>query len=96
LLSRRLLGALAATVVAGALGVVPGAGAAPPTETSALTSAVTLEAVRDHQAAFQEIADANGGTREASTPGYTASADYVASLMEAAGYDVTRQEFEYN
>ncbi len=30
------------------------------------------------------------------TPGYTASADYVASLMEDAGYIVTRQEFEYN
>ena len=72
------------------------AGAAPVTDTSALTEAVTVEGVLEHMEAFQAIADANGGTREASTPGYTASADYVAELMEAAGYEVTRQEFEYN
>ena len=49
-----------------------------------------------HQAQFQAFADANGGTREASTAGYTASADYVAAQMEGAGYEVTRQPFEYN
>ena len=35
-----------------------------------------LIALRD--AAFQAIADANGGTRAAGTPGYDASVDYVA------------------
>ena len=93
---RRLSCALAATVVAGALAVVPGVGAAPPTDTSALTDAVTVDGVRAHQREFQAFADANGGTREASTPGYTASADYVEAQMEAAGYQVTRQPFEYN
>ena len=93
---RRLFAALAAALSIGALGVVPVAGAAPAIDTSALTTAVTVEGVRAHQAAFQAIADANGGTREASTPGYEASADYVAELMEAAGYVVTRQPFEYN
>ena len=73
-----------------------GAQAAVPTDTSALRDAVTLEAVRAHQAEFQEFADASGGTREASTLGYELSADYVAGLMDAAGYEVTRQEFEYN
>ena len=29
------------------------------------------------------------------TPGYDASADYVAGKLEDAGYNVTRQEFEY-
>jgi hypothetical protein len=35
------------------------------------------------------------GTREASTLGYQLSADYVAGPMEAAGYEVTREPFEY-
>ena len=73
-----------------------GAQAAVPTDTSALREAVTVEAVRAHQAEFQEFADLSSGTREASTLGYELSADYVAGLMEAAGYEVTRQEFDYN
>ena len=87
-----------AVLAAAVLAFTPAAGAyaAPPTDTSALTDAVTLEAVRAHQAEFQEFADLSGGTREASTLGYTLSADYVAGLLEAAGYDVTRQPFEYN
>lgn len=52
--------------------------------------------MRAHQAEVQELADLSGGTREASTLGYELSADYVAGLLEAAGYDVTRQPFEYN
>ncbi len=55
-----------------------------------------MEAVRAHQSEFQEFADLSNGTREASTLGYQLSADYVAGLLEAAGYDVTRQPFEYN
>jgi Zn-dependent M28 family amino/carboxypeptidase len=73
-----------------------GANAATPTDTSALRDAVTVAGVRAHQAEFQEFADLSGGTREASTLGYELSADYVAGLMEAAGYEVTRQSFEYN
>ena len=73
-----------------------GAQAAVPTDTSALLEAVTLEGVRAHQAEFQEFADLSDGTREASTLGYELSADYVVGLMEAAGYDVNRQPFEYN
>jgi hypothetical protein len=64
-------------------------------DTSTLRDAVTLEGVRAHQAAFQAHADANGGTREASTPGYFASVDYVANAMGAAGYQVTVQEFQF-
>lgn len=64
-------------------------------DTSELRDAVTVYGVRIHQAAFQDAADANGGTREASTPGYDASVDYVFDQMEAAGYDVTIQPFDY-
>jgi Zn-dependent M28 family amino/carboxypeptidase len=59
-----------------------------------LLECVTLDGVRAHQAAFQAIADANGGTRAAGTPGYDASVDYVAQTLEAAGYDVVLQPFE--
>jgi Zn-dependent M28 family amino/carboxypeptidase len=59
-----------------------------------LLRCVTLEGVREHQAAFQEIADANDdpfypGTRAAGTEGYDESVEYVAGLLEDAGYDVT-------
>ncbi|SFM33685.1 M28 family metallopeptidase [Marinobacter zhejiangensis] len=64
-------------------------------DTYTLREAVTVDGVRSHQAAFQAIADANGGTREASSPGYQASVAYVVEQMVAAGYDVTIQDFDY-
>jgi Zn-dependent M28 family amino/carboxypeptidase len=60
-----------------------------------LLECVTLEGVREHQAAFQGIADANGGTRAANTPGYDASVQYVVERMTAAGYNVTLDEFPF-
>jgi Zn-dependent M28 family amino/carboxypeptidase len=60
-----------------------------------LLECVTLEGVREHQAAFQAIADANGGVRAAGTPGYDASLDYVVSTMTAAGYNVTLNAFPF-
>jgi Zn-dependent M28 family amino/carboxypeptidase len=41
---------------------------------------------------LQAIADANGGTRAAGTPGHDASAEFVAGELEAAGYVVERQQ----
>ena len=68
-----------------------------------LLECVTLEGVREHQAAFQAIADANDdpfypGTRAAGTEGYANSVDYVAGLLKDAGYEVTLDpvEFEFN
>ncbi|MGH8952208.1 MAG: M28 family metallopeptidase [Acidimicrobiia bacterium] len=60
-----------------------------------LLECVDVDGVREHQAALQAIADANGGIRTSGTPGYDASADYVVERMEAAGYDVTVQEFDF-
>jgi Zn-dependent M28 family amino/carboxypeptidase len=57
---------------------------------------VTLANVREHQAALQAIADANGGTRAANTAGYARSVDYVREKMEAAGYAVTLHAFPFN
>lgn len=56
---------------------------------------VSTEEVAAHLAAFQEIADANGGNRASGTPGYDASADYVQGLLEEAGYQVERQYFDF-
>jgi len=63
---------------------------------SKLLECVTVDGVREHQAALQAIADANGGIRTSGTPGYDESVDYVAARMTAAGYDVTVQPFQFN
>jgi aminopeptidase Y len=60
-----------------------------------LTECVTLEGVREHQAALQAIADANNGTRVSGAPGYDASVDYVARKLIAAGYTVEIQPFQF-
>ncbi|MCO8275084.1 M28 family peptidase [Actinoplanes sp. TRM 88003] len=61
-----------------------------------MPKAVTLAGVLRHLVAFQAIAKISGDTRASGTPGYKRSADYVATLMRAAGYKVTRQPFEFN
>jgi len=60
-----------------------------------LLGCVTLEGVREHQAALQAIATANGGTRAAATPGYDASVDYVIETMKAAGWTVETHQFDF-
>ena len=70
--------------------------AAVPTDTSALREAVTADAIMDHLAELQAIADANGDTRASGTPGYDLSVDYIEELLLAAGYEVTRQDFLFN
>src|SRR5687768_8949027 len=60
-----------------------------------LLECVTLAGVRAHQAALQAIADANGGTRAAGTPGYDASVEYVRQKLAAAGYLVTLHAFPF-
>ena len=65
-------------------------------ETQGFRKSVTLESIREHQAAFQSFADENGANRVAGSPGYDASAQYVYDRMAAAGYDVRFQEFTFN
>ncbi|MGH8923245.1 MAG: M28 family metallopeptidase [Acidimicrobiia bacterium] len=60
-----------------------------------LLECVRVEGVREHQAAFQAIADANGGIRAAGTGGYTGSVEYVVDRLEAAGWTVALDEFPY-
>ena len=56
---------------------------------------IRLGQVREHQAALQAIANANGGNRFSGKPGHDASAAYVAAKLRAAGYTVTVQNFNY-
>jgi Zn-dependent M28 family amino/carboxypeptidase len=65
-----------------------------------LLECVTFDGVRAHQQAFQAIAEENDddfypGSRAAGTAGYQGSVDYVAGLLEDAGYTVTLDEFEF-
>ena len=60
-----------------------------------LLECVTLDGVREHQAALQAIADANNGTRVSGSAGYDQSVDYVVQRMTAAGYAVTVQPFQF-
>lgn len=91
-------GALATTAivcVSLTLAAVP-ATAAIPVDTTELREAITQEGLEAHLEALQAIADANGGTRAAGTPGYAASVDYVDDLLTAAGYTTARQPFTYD
>ncbi len=60
-----------------------------------LRKAVTLEGVREHQAALQGIANANGGNRAAGLPGYDKSVEYVEAKLRAAGYTPRRHAFQF-
>ncbi|HVM11870.1 MAG TPA: M28 family metallopeptidase, partial [Actinomycetota bacterium] len=87
---------VAAALAVGLLAAALPAGADGNPNTSAkLREAVTLQGVRRHQQAWQQIADANGGNRFAGLPGHGKSAEYVIEQLEAAGYQPVVHEFDY-
>ncbi|MFE5673342.1 M28 family metallopeptidase [Agromyces sp. NPDC056523] len=105
-ISRRAGVLATATAVVGALALVPAGGAlaAPPANTCDArnnnTVAKALECIDadgawEHLEALQAIADANGGNRAAGTEGYEDSVDYVVERLEAAGWNVTIDEFDF-
>ena len=63
--------------------------------TRKLERAVTVNGILQHERVLQRIANNNGGTRASGTPGYDASAVYVAQRLTEAGYEVSTQEFEF-
>ncbi|MCP4767514.1 MAG: M20/M25/M40 family metallo-hydrolase [Gammaproteobacteria bacterium] len=65
-------------------------------KTHKLLKCVTVDGVREHQAAFQEIADVNNGIRTSGTPGYDESVHYVEKRLKAAKYKVNVQPFQFN
>jgi aminopeptidase S len=83
------------------VGTSTAATAAPPAATPAVRTAaavlaaaapdISLANTRAHIQQFQNIANANGGTRRSTTAGYTASVNYVFNQLSAAGFTVVRQ-----
>ena len=95
------LALLAALLAVGAASAAPGDATDPTLSASAkLRKAVEPASILVHERRFQGIADDNPnaqgvGTRASGTPGYKASADYVAGKRRKAGYEVSRQTFEF-
>jgi Zn-dependent M28 family amino/carboxypeptidase len=105
-LSKRARTAVIATAAIAGLALVPGgaAFAAPAangcdTRTNntvqKLLECVDADGAMEHLEALQAIADENGGNRAAGLPGYEASVDYVVETLEAAGWNVSIDEFDY-
>ena len=104
---RRVTRAVAIAAAAGAtLAMVPaGAALAAPAQqgcdsrtnnpVARLLECVDADGALEHLEELQAIADANGGNRAAGLPGYEASVDYVVDTLEAAGWDVSIDEFPY-
>ena len=63
--------------------------------TQGFRKAVTLEGVRAHQQAFQSHSDLFGGNRTGGSPGFEASASYVADKARAAGLQVSEHFFQF-
>jgi hypothetical protein len=55
---------------------------------------VTADGMYTHLRKLQDIAGANKGSRAEGTPGYDASANYVAQVLKDKGFDVQTPEFD--
>ena len=94
--TRIRIGAVCATAaLCGSFALAATAEAAVGTDTRALRDAVTVPGIMTHLGAFQAIATANDGNRQAGTSGHEESVDYVEGLLDAAGYTTWRQPFDY-
>ena len=90
-----VLGIAALGALALALEGAAASAARSPLEATQPGPRVPASAVREHLTALQRIADRNGGNRATGSPGYDASARYVATRMRRAGYAVRLQEFAF-
>ncbi|WP_116050364.1 M28 family metallopeptidase [Amycolatopsis palatopharyngis] len=98
---KRLAPAVAIAACAGlVLTSTPAAAVSPsapsgPALAKKLVKKVDARKINRHLIALQRISDSSGGNRAAGNAGHARSAEYVAGKLEAAGYDVTRQEFPF-
>jgi Zn-dependent M28 family amino/carboxypeptidase len=110
-LKSRLLRAWSVLLCAAAVAVAPGSASADPTSAECdarandtpakLVECITQADLMTHLQRFQDIADANPGpdghpSRNSGEPGYKASADYVAQVMQDAGYNVKIQTYKFD
>jgi Zn-dependent M28 family amino/carboxypeptidase len=86
---------VAALAAATSLALVPAASAIDKVNTQKLRKGVTVAGILEHQREFQRIANENDGNRAATTTGYDASVAYVQERLEAAGYDVQLDAFDF-
>ncbi|MEV0719560.1 M28 family peptidase [Asanoa sp. NPDC050611] len=94
---RKTLAVIGAASLVGALALAnPAQASSNNNSVRKLTKAVTLGGVLRHEIAFQAIGSLSGGNRGSGLAGYDRSADYVATLLRLAGYQVTRQPFPFN
>lgn len=88
-----------AALAAAALIAVPATTAAPAQAAadpvSKLVRAVSGQQAKAHLYALQAIASLTGGTRVDGSRGFELSRDYVATLLKAAGYQVSTQKFQF-
>jgi subtilisin-like proprotein convertase family protein len=83
-----LRGVVAATVAAGLVLTTPAPVSAVPT---LAVPDISLTNTKAHLTQLQTIANNNNGTRRSTTPGYTASVNYVFDKLTTAGFSVVRQ-----
>lgn len=93
---------LALACLAAAVASVGAAGARSPSARPARSALVeqlprvlSLARMRRDLRALERIADRNGGTRAAGTPGYAASVSYVRDQLRRAGYEPRVRSFPY-
>src|SRR5689334_5499735 len=63
--------------------------------TKALTKAVTVGGIMEHESALQGFADASNGTRTMTSLGFNNSVDYVYKRLKKAGYTTTKVPFDF-
>src|SRR5688572_13087770 len=93
LLATSLVLALLAVGLAAPVGAAPTAGEQQISR--GFRKGVTVAGITEHLQAFQSHSDANGGNRVGGSPGYEASANYVTQRLQAAGYTVTNDYFDF-
>ncbi|MFI5621006.1 M28 family metallopeptidase [Streptomyces sp. NPDC051567] len=105
--SRRIAAATAALAVAALVSpllLAGPAGASGSTQSDAakgdalakkLVKDATGKGANSHLKVFQSIADYNNGHRAAGSKGHLQSAQYVENVLRGAGYQVTRNEFDF-
>ncbi|HKI43384.1 MAG TPA: peptidase M28, partial [Mycobacterium sp.] len=59
-----------------------------------LAAKVSADGMFAHLRALQNVANANKGNRAEGTPGYDASVDYVAKVLQDRGFDVSTPQFD--
>jgi Zn-dependent M28 family amino/carboxypeptidase len=91
----RTSAAAACAGVVALLTFVPAASAVDEVNTKKFRDQVTVSGILQHARTLQAIANQNGGTRASGTPGYDASIAYAKRRLEAAGYQVTTQDFTF-